>query len=84
MRLRAFVRGLPDGPRLTLAEPYATHVAGDPLRAASMWDPNIGMGTVTHQNIGYLWPIGPWYWLADAAGLEAVAQAFILGSDPER
>ncbi|HEY2813134.1 MAG TPA: alpha-(1-_3)-arabinofuranosyltransferase family protein, partial [Acidimicrobiales bacterium] len=22
-------------------------------RAASMWDPNIGFGTVTHQNIGY-------------------------------
>ncbi|QXC62111.1 DUF3367 domain-containing protein [Aquihabitans sp. G128] len=34
-------------------------------RATSMWDPNIGMGTVTHQNIGYLWPIGPYYWLAD-------------------
>ncbi len=22
-------------------------------RAASMWDPNVGMGTVTHQNIGH-------------------------------
>jgi hypothetical protein len=21
-------------------------------RAASMWDPNVGLGTVTHQNIG--------------------------------
>ena len=31
-------------------------------RAWSMWDPNIGLGTVTHQNIGYLWPMGPWYW----------------------
>lgn len=31
-------------------------------RAASMWDPSIGMGTVTHQNIGYLLPMGPWYW----------------------
>lgn len=29
--------------------------------AASMWDPNVGMGTVTHQNIGYLWPMGPYY-----------------------
>ncbi|MBS1838823.1 MAG: DUF3367 domain-containing protein, partial [Actinobacteria bacterium] len=28
-------------------------------RAVSMWDPNIGLGTITHQNIGYLWPMGP-------------------------
>ena len=34
-------------------------------RAPSMWDPNIGLGTVTHQNIGYLFPMGPYYW-ADA------------------
>lgn len=32
-------------------------------RAWSMWDPNIGLGTVTHQNLGYLWPMGPWFWL---------------------
>lgn len=50
-------------------------------RAASMWDPNIGMGTVTHQNIGYLWPIGPWYWLADVAGMpDWVAQRLWLGT----
>ena len=36
-------------------------------RAWSMWDPNIGLGTVTHQNIGYLWPMGPWYWLFEHA-----------------
>ena len=24
-----------------------------------MWDPNVALGTVTHQNIGYLFPIGP-------------------------
>ena len=35
-------------------------------RAVTMWDPNIGMGTVTHQNIGYLFPMGPFYWLLDA------------------
>jgi arabinofuranan 3-O-arabinosyltransferase len=38
----------------------------DPSRmlahAPSMWDPTVGMGTVTHQNIGYLLPMGPWYW----------------------
>ena len=28
-------------------------------RATSMWQPEVAMGTVTHQNIGYLWPMGP-------------------------
>jgi arabinofuranan 3-O-arabinosyltransferase len=50
-------------------------------RAAHMWDPNIGMGTVTHQNIGYLWPMGPYYWVMDAIGLpDWVAQRLWLGS----
>jgi hypothetical protein len=31
-------------------------------QARSMWDPSVGAGTVTHQNIGYLLPMGPWYW----------------------
>jgi arabinofuranan 3-O-arabinosyltransferase len=38
-------------------------------RAWSIWDPSIGLGTVTHQNVGYLWPIGPFYWLADTLGV---------------
>ncbi|MEN3272116.1 MAG: arabinofuranan 3-O-arabinosyltransferase, partial [Actinomycetota bacterium] len=37
-------------------------------RAWSMWDPNIGLGTVTHQTIGYLWPMGPWFWFFDLIG----------------
>lgn len=50
-------------------------------RASSMWDPSIGLGTVTHQNIGYLWPIGPYYWLADAIGVpDWVAQRFWTAS----
>ena len=50
-------------------------------RAPSMWDPNIGFGTVTHQNIGYLFPMGPYYWLADVTGVPMwVAQRFWLGS----
>ncbi len=50
-------------------------------RAPSMWDPGVGLGTVTHQNIGYLWPIGPYYWLADAIGVpDWVAQRIWLGS----
>src|SRR5262245_19681614 len=38
-------------------------------RAWSMWDPSIGLGTVTHQYVGYLWPMGPFFWLADAVGI---------------
>ncbi|MEY2405076.1 MAG: arabinofuranan 3-O-arabinosyltransferase, partial [Acidimicrobiaceae bacterium] len=50
-------------------------------RAASMWDPNVGLGTVTHQNIGYLFPMGPYYWLADKVGLPMwAAQRIWLGS----
>jgi arabinofuranan 3-O-arabinosyltransferase len=38
-------------------------------RAWSMWDPSIGLGTITHQNVGYLWPIGPFYWALDRVGV---------------
>ncbi|MGH9112087.1 MAG: alpha-(1-_3)-arabinofuranosyltransferase domain-containing protein, partial [Acidimicrobiales bacterium] len=38
-------------------------------RAWSMWDPSVGLGTVTHQSIGFLWPMGPFYWLADTLGV---------------
>lgn len=37
-------------------------------RAPELWDSHIGLGTITHQNIGYLWPMGPWYWLFDKLG----------------
>jgi arabinofuranan 3-O-arabinosyltransferase len=37
-------------------------------RAPYLWDPNVALGTVTHQNIGYLWPMGPWYWLFERLG----------------
>jgi arabinofuranan 3-O-arabinosyltransferase len=50
-------------------------------RAVSMWDPHIGLGTVTHQNIGYLFPMGPLYWLTHALGIPAwVAQRLWLGA----
>jgi hypothetical protein len=32
-------------------------------RAASLWDSKIGLGTLSHQTIGYLFPMGPWYWV---------------------
>ena len=50
-------------------------------RAPSMWDPNVALGTVTHQNIGYLFPAGPFYWLFEQAGVpDWVAQRLWLGS----
>ncbi len=50
-------------------------------RAVSMWDTNIGLGTVTHQNIGYLWPMGPWYWFFDTVGVpDWLAQRLWLGT----
>src|SRR5438552_7723640 len=50
-------------------------------RAAYMWDPHIGMGTVTHQTIGYLFPMGPWYWAFDHLGAPVwVAQRLWLGT----
>ena len=49
--------------------------------AASMWDPSVGMGTVTHQNIGYLFPMGPYFWAVHALGLPMwVGQRFWMGS----
>ena len=47
-------------------------------RSASMWDPHIGMGTVTHQNIGYLFPMGPYYWLLDKLGVARLGRAAAL------
>ncbi|WP_195210226.1 alpha-(1-_3)-arabinofuranosyltransferase domain-containing protein [Actinomarinicola tropica] len=57
----------------------------DPLglmeRARSLWDPVVGGGTVTHQTIGYLWPMGPFYALTEAVGLpDWVAQRLWVGS----
>src|SRR6059058_642976 len=50
-------------------------------RAPSMWDPNIGLGTVTHQNIGYLFPMGPYYWVMENVGFPSwIAQRIWLGS----
>ena len=50
-------------------------------RSWSMWDPTIGFGTVTHQNIGYLWPMGPFYWVFDKLGApDWVAQRLWWGT----
>lgn len=50
-------------------------------RAWSMWDPMVGAGTVTHQNIGYLFPLGPVYFGADWVGIpDWVTQRLIWGT----
>ncbi len=49
--------------------------------AAWMWQPDTGLGTVTHQNIGYLWPMGPWFWVFEHLGVpDWVAQRLWLGT----
>ncbi len=50
-------------------------------RVASTWSPNISLGTVTHQNIGYLLPMGPYYTLLAYLKVATwVAQRLWLGS----
>ena len=50
-------------------------------RAPYLWDTSSGFGTVPHQNIGYLFPMGPYFWLTDKVGLpDWLAQRLWLGS----
>lgn len=50
-------------------------------RAPYLWDEHIGFGTVTHQNIGYLFPMGPYYWVMDHLGVpDWIAQRLWLGT----
>jgi arabinofuranan 3-O-arabinosyltransferase len=50
-------------------------------RAPFMWDPHTAFGTVTHQNIGYLFPAGPYFWLTNELGIPAwISQRLWLGS----
>ncbi|MGK2958303.1 MAG: alpha-(1-_3)-arabinofuranosyltransferase domain-containing protein [Acidimicrobiales bacterium] len=49
--------------------------------APYMWDSSTGMGTVTHQNIGYLFPTGPFFWVGEFMGLaDWVTQRLWMGS----
>jgi arabinofuranan 3-O-arabinosyltransferase len=65
-----------DSKQALLVDP-GTFLAG----AGSLWDPSTGAGTVPHQHLGYLWPMGPWFWLFDAVGVPTwVAQRLWLGT----
>ncbi|HUA96679.1 MAG TPA: alpha-(1-_3)-arabinofuranosyltransferase family protein, partial [Acidimicrobiales bacterium] len=47
----------------------------------SMWNPDVALGTVTHEYIGYLLPMGPFYWLCSVLHVPLwVAQRLWLGS----
>ncbi|MDH5236500.1 MAG: DUF3367 domain-containing protein, partial [Acidimicrobiia bacterium] len=46
-----------------------------------MWQPEVGLGSVPHQNIGYLWPMGPYYWVMETLGFpDWVAQRLWIGT----
>jgi hypothetical protein len=64
--LVAFVPMLASQPG-TVSDDTKTYLYLDPGRyvrqAVSAWDPQVGLGTVTHENIGYLLPMGPFYWV---------------------
>ena len=50
-------------------------------QSASMWDPSVGLGTVTHQQIGYLFPMGPFFWVTHALGVPTwAAQRLWIGA----
>ena len=62
-----------------------TYLYLDPLRflsqVAFMWNPTVGLGTVTHEYLGYLLPMGPWFAVFHLLGVPVwVAQRLWLGS----
>ncbi|MHB1518329.1 MAG: alpha-(1-_3)-arabinofuranosyltransferase domain-containing protein [Acidimicrobiales bacterium] len=49
--------------------------------SASIWDPTVALGSVTHETIGYVFPMGPYYWLMSVTSVPTwVAQRLWLGS----
>ena len=62
-----------------------TYLYLDPLRflsqVAFMWNPTVGLGTVTHEYLGYLLPMGPFFAVFHLLGVPVwVAQRLWLGS----
>lgn len=62
-----------------------TYLYLDPAKflaqVASMWDPTVAAGTVTHEYVGYLLPMGPFFLLTHWLGIHLwIAQRLWLGS----
>jgi arabinofuranan 3-O-arabinosyltransferase len=79
----AFIPPLRTAPGV-LAADTKHYLTANPTRllhtAASMWDAQQFGGFVTHQTIGYLWPLGPYFWLCERLGIpDWVAQRLWLG-----
>src|SRR4051795_9130474 len=36
-------------------------------RASALWDTRVGLGGMSHQTIGYLFPMGPFFWVTETA-----------------
>ncbi len=80
----AYVPLLASSPGLVGAD-TKTYLYLDPGRLMSqagvLWDADRALGTVTHQNIGFLWPMGPFYWFFDTLGApDWVAQRLWVGT----
>ena len=49
--------------------------------APYLWNTDVGLGSVTHQNIGYLWPMGPFYFLFETLNVpDWIAQRLWMGT----
>ncbi len=50
--------------------------------SASLWDPKIGLGTIAYQMVGFLFPVGPFFWVTEhLIGLSPwIAQRFWIGT----
>ncbi len=70
----------------TVTDDTKTYLYLDPGRyvrqAMSLWNPNVALGTVTHENIGYLLPMGPFYWADGRAARVHCGWRNACGSGP--
>jgi hypothetical protein len=83
LALIAFVPLLAVDPGIVTSD-TKTYLYLDPGRflsqVANMWNPTVGLGTVTHEYIGYLLPMGPFYWFFSEVHVPVwVAQRLWLG-----
>jgi arabinofuranan 3-O-arabinosyltransferase len=84
LALLAYVPFLLSSPGKVSADSH-TYLYLDPgrflSRAPYLWDGSSGFGTVSHQQIGFLVPMGPYFWAMDVLGMpDWIAQRLWLGS----